>query len=435
MENNKRMSRQILAAGLVLFALGLAACQSSNPEPTSTVIPTIAFNEDAAEVAPPASDLSAPEGPAVTPTLYVLPGATTTSTGLQYLEESAGSGETPKVGEIVKLHYIASLTDGTELVNTYTIGEPISTVWGANRLLPGWEEGVGLMKPGGKAKLVLPANLAFGEQGYGTVPPNSQIVMEVELLTVEPAPVPTEVAADQLTKTASGLQYYDINAGEGLTATQNSTVSTNYIIWVKTAEGYDYVDQSLANLPVSFVLGKGDTVFPGWEEGATGMKVGGKRLLVIPPELALGAEGNSVIPPNATLVMEIELADVKEPQVATPVDEKDYTTTTSGLKYYDLTPGTGDSPKTGQTVVVHYTGWLSDGTQFDSSLDRGEPLSFVLGEGSVIPGWEEGVATMQVGGKRQLVIPPDLGYGEQGAGSLIPPGATLIFEVELLEVK
>ncbi len=92
---------------------------------------------------------------------------TTTSTGLQYLEESAGSGETPKVGEIVKLHYIASLTDGTELVNTYTIGEPISTVWGANRLLPGWEEGVGLMKPGGKAKLVLPANLAFGEQGYG----------------------------------------------------------------------------------------------------------------------------------------------------------------------------------------------------------------------------------------------------------------------------
>ena len=435
MENNKRMSRQILAAGLVLFALGLAACQSSNPEPTSTVIPTIAFNQDAAEVAPPASDLGAPEGPAVTPTLYALPGATTTSTGLQYLEESAGSGETPKVGEIVKLHYIASLTDGTELVNTYTIGEPISTVWGSNRLLPGWEEGVGLMKPGGKAKLVLPANLAFGEQGYGAVPPNSQIVMEVELLTVEPAPVPTEVAADQLTKTASGLQYYDINAGEGMTATQNSTVSTNYIIWVKTAEGYDYVDQSLANLPVSFVLGKGDTVFPGWEEGATGMKVGGKRLLVIPPELALGAEGNSVIPPNATLVMEIELADVKEPQVATPVDEKDYTTTTSGLKYYDLTPGTGDSPKAGQTVVVHYTGWLSDGTQFDSSLDRGEPFSFVLGEGSVIPGWEEGVATMQVGGKRQLVVPPDLGYGEQGAGNLIPPGATLVFEVELLEIK
>ena len=187
--------------------------------------------------------------------------------------------------------------------------------------------------------------------------------------------------------------------------------------------------------PLSFVIGRGDTVFPGWEEGATGMKVGGKRLLVIPPELALGAEGNSVIPANSTLVMEIELTDVKEPQVATQVDEKDFTTTESGLKYYDLKTGTGDSPKTGQTVVVHYTGWLSDGTQFDSSVDRGEPFSFVLGEGSVIPGWDEGLATMKVGGKRQLVVPPDLGYGDQGSGSLIPPGATLIFEVELLEIK
>jgi peptidylprolyl isomerase len=204
---------------------------------------------------------------------------------------------------------------------------------------------------------------------------------------------------------------------------------------VKTDEGYSYIDQSAAGSPLSFVIGRGDTVFPGWEEGATGMQVGGVRLLVIPPELALGTEGNSVIPANSTLVMEIELTDVKEPQVATQVDEKDFTTTASGLKYYDLKTGTGASPKTGQTVVVDYTGWLTDGTQFDSSVERGEPFSFVLGEGNVIAGWDEGLATMKVGGKRQLVIPPDLGYGDQGAGSLILPGATLIFEVELLEIK
>jgi peptidylprolyl isomerase len=133
--------------------------------------------------------------------------------------------------------------------------------------------------------------------------------------------------------------------------------------------------------------------------------------------------------------MEIELTDLKEPQVATQVDEEDFTTTESGLKYYDLETGTGDTPEAGQTVVVHYTGWLADGTQFDSSLDRGEPFSFVLSAGNVIPGWDEGVATMKVGGKRQLVIPPELGYGDQGAGSVIPPGATLIFEVELLEIQ
>ena len=365
MENNKRRSGWFRAAVVTLFIMVLAACQTSKTEPTSTVLPTIAFNQASTGATLPAGETSASTPgatatPAATPTLYVLQGATTTSTGLQYLEESAGSGETPKSGEIITIHYIASLTDGTELANTYTNNKPISTVLGANRLLPGWEEGVGMMKPGGKAKLVLTADIAFGEQGYGSVPPNSQLVMEVELLSVEPAPIPTEVAADQLTKTTSGLQYYDINKGEGAEATKNSTISTNFTIWVKTNKGYSYIDQSPAGSPLSFVIGRGDTVFPGWEEGVTGMKVGGKRLLVIPPDLALGSEGNSVIPANSTLVMEIELTDLKEPHVATQVDEKDFTTTESGLKYYNLKNGTGDSPKIGQTVVVHYTGWLTD---------------------------------------------------------------------------
>jgi peptidylprolyl isomerase len=438
----KNMSRSgwLLAVFVTLFAIALAACQTSSSEPTSTEFPTTASEQAATGATLSAGE---PAGitpyaivtPAVTPTLYVLQGARTTSTGLQYLEESAGSGETPKAGDIVTIHYIASLLDGTELSNTYTLDQPINTVWGLNRLLPGWEEGVGMMKPGGKAKLVLPANLAFGEEGYGIVPPNSQIVMEVELLLVEPAPIPTEIAAGQLTQTTSGLQYYEINEGEGAEATKNSTISTNYIIWVKTDEGYIFVDQSTAGSPLSFVLGRGDMVFPGWDEGATGMNVGGKRLLVIPPDLGLGSEENSVIPANSTLVMEIELTDVKEPQIATEVGEQDFTTTESGLKYYDLETGTGDSPEAGQTVVVHYTGWLTDGTQFDSSLDRGETFSFVLGAGNIIPGWDEGLATMKVGGKRQLVIPPSLAYGDQGAGSVIPPGATLIFEIELLEIK
>ena len=108
--------------------------------------------------------------------------------------------------------------------------------------------------------------------------------------------------------------------------------------------------------------------------------------------------------------------------------------TSSGLQYWDLKKGTGPVAKAGQTVKVHYTGWLTDGKKFDSSLDRGEPLEFKLGAGMVIKGWDEGVAGMKVGGKRQLRIPPDLGYGERGAGGVIPPGATLVFDVELLEI-
>ena len=109
-------------------------------------------------------------------------------------------------------------------------------------------------------------------------------------------------------------------------------------------------------------------------------------------------------------------------------------TTPSGLKYTDLVVGTGPSPQRGQTAVVHYTGTLTDGTKFDSSRDKGQPYSFPLGMGRVIKGWDEGVATMKVGGRRQLIVPPALGYGATGNGT-IPPNATLVFDVELLDVK
>ncbi len=109
--------------------------------------------------------------------------------------------------------------------------------------------------------------------------------------------------------------------------------------------------------------------------------------------------------------------------------------TPSGLQYVDIVEGTGEMPKKGQTVVVHYTGTLEDGRKFDSSRDRNQPFDFPLGAGRVIKGWDEGLSTMRVGGQRKLIIPPDLGYGSRGAGGVIPPNATLVFDVELLEIK
>jgi peptidylprolyl isomerase len=108
--------------------------------------------------------------------------------------------------------------------------------------------------------------------------------------------------------------------------------------------------------------------------------------------------------------------------------------TPSGLKYVELLEGMGALPRTGEQVSVHYTGWLTNGTKFDSSHDRREPIVFPIGKGHVIKGWDEGVGSMKVGGKRKLIIPAHLGYGDRGAGGVIPPGATLIFEVELVGI-
>jgi peptidylprolyl isomerase len=413
----------------IIGAVLLVACQSSTTAPVPTSPATAAVIWTLTE----APGLQTYALPTATP--LVLEGATITDSGLQFLEITPGDGVSPKPGDLITMHYIATLPDGTELANSYTEAQPYTTVWGRGRLLPGWEEGIGLMKVNGKAKLLLPPGLGFGAEGAGAVPSNSQVIIEVELLSAKPAPSPAMVAEDKLVKTASGLQYYDLIVGTGTEALQNYTVFTHYTLWVKTDSGYDYIVSSTDGSAVQFVLGRGDTVFPGWEEGTAGMKAGGKRLLVIPPELGMGAEGLGVIPANAELVMEIDLADAREPREPVKVDEANYTTTSSGLKYYDLVLGTGDTPVAGQTVVVHYTGWLEDGTLFDSSIDRGEPFNFKLGDGSVIPGWEEGISMMKVGGKRQLVIPADLGYGASGAGSVIPPNATLIFEVELLRIQ
>lgn len=137
-------------------------------------------------------------------------------------------------------------------------------------------------------------------------------------------------------------------------------------------------------------------------------------------------------PEAARLPGSLTLADASAAE-STKAGEKAVITTPSGLKYVDLVEGTGATPKPGDTVFVHYTGTLEDGTKFDSSRDRGRPFQFKIGMGQVIKGWDEGVGSMKVGGQRQLTIPPELGYGARGIGP-IPPNSTLLFDVELIKI-
>jgi FKBP-type peptidyl-prolyl cis-trans isomerase len=155
--------------------------------------------------------------------------------------------------------------------------------------------------------------------------------------------------------------------------------------------------------------------------------------LVATVAVACGDDGEKASPtPSASLTSS---ASGTQTTGGPPAVSGEPTKTASGLQFIDIKVGDGASPQTGQTVVVHYTGWLADGTKFDSSVDRGQPFSFIIGAGKVIKGWDEGVATMKVGGKRRLIIPPELGYGATGYPGSIPANAQLIFDVELIEIK
>lgn len=422
-----------------LLLLSLAACASAatptTEQPAETAVVTTAPAVSTTSSA--ITDLSTFATPTPQPTQepIVLEGAKTTASGLQFLDVVPGTGAVPLEGDVISIHFTASLPDGTEIANTkQQYGKPMTMVFLQDQVLPGMDEGLALMKVGGTAKMVLPPELAFGEAGYaGTVPANSQIILEVELVNAEEPPQPTTVPSSEFTTTDSGLQYADLSTGDGDTVKAGNTVSTHYTLWVQGEDEANFITSSNGSDPLTFTQGAGDTVFPGWDEGMLGMQVGGVRQLIIPPELG-PAQAGGKIPADATVIMEVMLVDTQEPPTLSRIADDKLTTTESGLAYYDIVTGEGAEAASGMTVLVHYSGWLEDGTLFDSSVTRGEPFRLTLGAGGVIPGWEEGLVGMKVGGKRQLVIPPDLAYGENGAGGVIPPNATLIFDIELLEV-
>jgi peptidylprolyl isomerase len=212
----------------------------------------------------------------------------------------------------------------------------------------------------------------------------------------------------------SNLQITDTVVGTGTEITKGDIATLHY-----TGQFMDgkIFDSSVDGEPFTTAIGVGQLI-AGWDEGLIGMKVGGKRNLVVPPELGYGDAEIPGIPANSTLTFDIELLDVK-----------------SGLKITDTVAGNGDEVEVGDRISIHYHGTLLDGTVFDSSVERGTPFQCRIGVGQLIQGWDIGIIGMKKGGKRTLVIPAELGYGDRGAGAKIPGGATLQFEVELIEIN
>ena len=363
----------------------------------------------------------------------------TTPSGLKYTITELGKGQRVNSGDKVIAHYTGKLTDGKVFDSSKNRGEPFRFTVGKGEVIKGWDEGFALLRVGDKAVLTIPSQLGYGEQGAGgVIPPNATLTFEVEVLGVEPARAQWPVKSDTLT-TKSGLKYVVIEKTSNPNAAQampGKNVKLHYSGFFKNGKLFDSsVDR---NYPIELELGSGQ-VIPGWEEAVGLMKAGDKIKAIIPPNLAYGKDGwgNGIIPPNATLIFDMELLEVKDPIKPWVLTNTDTITTESGLKYIvvERNPDTSVArAESGKSVRVHYSGFLLDGRLFDSSKKRNEPISFTLGKGMVIKGWDEGISLMRVGDKLRLIIPPQLGYGESGRGG-IPPNATMIFDVELVSVQ
>jgi peptidylprolyl isomerase len=357
-----------------------------------------------------------------------------TESGLQVMLLQRSNGEQPKKGDKVIVHYTGRLQDSTVFDSSVDRGKPFEFVLGQGQVIPGWDEGIGMLKAGEKARFVIPPDLGYGSRAMGSIPANSTLIFDVELLDVIKGATMEVLKNKDTITTASGLQYIIISKGAGKKVQTGMKVKVHYSGFFSNGDKFDSsVDRGQ---PIEITLGMRQ-VIPGWEEGLALLNVGDKARLIIPYQLAYGEAGRPpVIPPKSTLIFDLEMIDAVETVRPKPFDVAglDTLVTASGLKYIMVKKTENVKAKAGDKVSVHYTGFFESGEIFDSSVERGQPLDFEVGKGMVIPGWDEGLMLLNKGEKARLIIPWQLGYGENGYGP-IPPKATLIFDVELMDVK
>ncbi|MCX6182418.1 MAG: FKBP-type peptidyl-prolyl cis-trans isomerase [Bacteroidetes bacterium] len=241
------------------------------------------------------------------------------------------------------------------------------------------------------------------------------------------------VVGDTLT-TASGLKVILKAKGTGLKVDTGDKVTIHYDGFFPDGKFFD--SSVKRGQPFQTKIGVGQ-VIKGWDEGVTMLHVGDTAQFIIPPHLGYGSAARGGIPANSTLIFDVQVIDTKKPMkiVAYDIAGKEKIKTASGLEYVVVQKGTGAQAVAGKMVTVHYTGYLTDGSKFDSSVERGDPFVFPLGQGNVIQGWDEGVALMKEGDKFRFFIPYQLGYGEGGYPPVIPEKATLVFDVELIKAQ
>jgi len=373
-----------------------------------------------------------------------------TASGLEYKITSKGNGKKPQVGDKVIVHYTGKLTNDTVFDSSYRLNQPFEFKLGAGQVIKGWDEAFQLLQIGDKATIKFGPELGYGDRQAGKIPPKSTLIFDVELIDIKEG-VRQWVASSGGTrnakkmdtiKTASGLKYILFQENKSGAPAANSKATVHYSGFFRDGKMFDSSVER--GKPFTVEVGGGQ-VIKGWDEGLALLRKGEKAKLIIPHQLAYGEMGyGQIIPPKSDLIFDVEIIDVAPVPIPVPyeITGKELKKTASGLEYYEVKrAGSPVKAVPGTTVKVHYTGYFKDSTSatglgkiFDSSIKRGDPIEFQLGQGMVIQGWEEGIALMNVGDQLRLVIPYYLAYGEQGRPPQIPEKAVLIFDVELIEV-
>ncbi|NRA96879.1 MAG: FKBP-type peptidyl-prolyl cis-trans isomerase [Planctomycetes bacterium] len=346
----------------------------------------------------------------------------TTSSGLKYSVLRAGAGGLhPKMHDEVTVHYTGWLEDGTIFDSSVKRGEPSKFRLG--RVIKGWNEGLTKITVGGKIKLTIPSDLAYGDTGNSRIPAKATLIFQIELLALSAVPVYTEPDPEKQKKIASGLTCQVIQAGTGDVCGSEAAVHIRFALWSgdkKLQDCSDFYNQDVKLKITSAPL-------PFLKEVLPLMKAGEIWRIDVPAKHGGGRTG----------VWHVEVISVQQPlsipEFKLPTAEE-LKTTASGLQMMVVAAGEGMSPTRQDSVSCHYAGWRKrDGKLFDSSFGRGEPTTFSVG--GVIPGWTEALLSMKAGGKVWLVIPAKLAYGKRGAGGDIGPDEDLVFYMELVAVK
>lgn len=346
----------------------------------------------------------------------------TTASGLQIGELKPGREEAkPTADDTVEVHYVGWLMNGTKFDSSHERGRPMR--FPLKGVIKGWTEGVQLMSPGGKYKLIVPPELAYGDQDNGVIPPKSTLIFEVELLKVVQMPkLPPAGKPEEQQKLPCGVKYQVVKVGTGAQVGDGEGVGLKYALFEPEGRLMDCSENQGGQL-----LGgtKATLPFPFLQELVGVMKQGDIVRLEIPAKTVPSISRDTV--------WTIELVGVHKMPKFRALDAAKTQTTKSGLKYEIIKQGEGKMPTAKDTVEALYTGWLPDGTMFDSAHARGMATEFPLS--GVIPGWTEGLQLMKTGGTFLFEIPGELAYGANGSPPKIGPNQTLIFLVELTNVK